>query len=61
MAILKFDEIITYTIDGKDCCKECFSKLAKRGGLLFPLTEDDINEGDVVVCDNCGVQIAVVN
>ena len=54
MGIYKSEDIVAWRdVDGKIICTEC----GGESDEAIPYTEDEFEEGDVVICDVCNKRI----
>jgi hypothetical protein len=53
MGILKQDDIIGWEHGSNILCSGCYDGTDEDK----PLTNDDFNEDDIVICDDCGIRI----
>jgi len=57
MAIIKQEEIIAVDIDGSILCMDCFEGDLEELTFDQIITEDTIEDDDLIFCDNCNKQI----
>ncbi len=53
MGIVKSEDVIAWDVNGEiHCCDCCDGSDDEK-----PITEKDVSEGDIVICDRCGARI----
>ena len=52
MGIVKSEDVIAWEDGNKIICEECGDP-----GEAKPMTEDDFEDTDIVICDKCGGRI----
>jgi hypothetical protein len=53
MGIVKGEDVLGWEVEGKLFCVDC----KEDDGEMKPLTKDDFDDEDYILCDECGKRI----